>query len=134
MVIIIEYKFYYPGNEISHIIDETLKEYAQKNNNSPWNIEIKYNTQFFDKIKNKTKNLKTKHDPQKTSVPSNERYEYMQINNFMISIKGEIKKNVISTYMKCYNLPLLLWRKSFLNIANNRDYINNHCNRPLQKI
>ena len=51
----------------------------------------------------------------------------------MISIKGEIRKNVISTYIKCYNLPLL-WRKFFTNIANNRDYIIYHCNRPLQNI
>ena len=50
----------------------------------------------------------------------------------MISIKGEIRKNVRSTYMKCYNLPLL-WRKFFMNIANNRDYISNNCNRPHHK-
>ena len=31
--------------------------------------------------------------------------------------------------MKCGNIPLL-WRKFFLNIANNRDYIINYCNRP----
>ena len=31
--------------------------------------------------------------------------------------------------MKCNNIPLL-WRKFFLNIANNRDYVNNYCNRP----
>ena len=34
--------------------------------------------------------------------------------------------------MKCYNLPMF-WRKFFLNIANNRDYILHHCNRPLHK-
>ena len=54
------------------------------------------------------------------------------MNNFMISIKGEFRKNVISIYMKCYNLPLL-WRKFFMNNANNGDYIINHCNRPLHK-
>ena len=37
----------------------------------------------------------------------------------------------MNTYMKCYNLPLLL-RKFFFNIANHRDYIINHCNRPLK--
>ena len=50
----------------------------------------------------------------------------------MISMKGEFRKKVISTFMECYNLPLL-WRKFFMNIANNRDYIVNHCNRPLHK-
>ena len=105
-----------------------MKKYEE----SPWYIEYKYNTQFFDEIKNKTKNLTTKHNPRKTIVASNKRYEYMQINTFMISIKGEIRENVISTYMKCYNLPLL-WSKFFMNIANNREYVMNYCNRPLCK-
>ena len=34
--------------------------------------------------------------------------------------------------MKCDNFPLL-WRNFFLNIANNRDYIINYCNRPFVK-
>ena len=32
--------------------------------------------------------------------------------------------------MKCDNNPLL-WRKFLLKIANNRDYVNIYCNRPL---
>ena len=31
--------------------------------------------------------------------------------------------------MKGGNIPTL-WRKFFLNIVNNRDYISNYCNRP----
>ena len=50
----------------------------------------------------------------------------------MISLKGKIKKDVISTYMKCCNKPML-WRNIFLNIANNREYIINYCNKPLHK-
>ena len=50
----------------------------------------------------------------------------------MILIKGEIRKNVISTYMKCYNIPLL-WKKIFLIFANNIDYIIKYCNRPWNK-
>ena len=39
MDIIIEYKYYYPErNEISNIIDKTLKDYGQKYENSPWYI------------------------------------------------------------------------------------------------
>ena len=34
--------------------------------------------------------------------------------------------------MKCGNIPML-WRKVFLNIANNRDYIFKYCNRPFNK-
>ena len=94
-------------NETSHIIDKATSEYMEKYEESPWFIEYNYNTQFCDKIKNKTKNLTTKHNPRKTMVASNKRYEYMQMKTFMISLKGEIRKIVMSTYMKCYNLPLL---------------------------
>ena len=31
--------------------------------------------------------------------------------------------------MKCDKISLL-WRRFFLNIVNNRDYVNNYCNRP----
>ena len=31
--------------------------------------------------------------------------------------------------MQCGNIAML-WRKFFLNIMNNRDYIINYCNRP----
>ena len=66
MEFIVEYNFYNPErNEKSHVTDKTLKEYAQKNENSPWYLEFIYNTQFFDKVKCKTKNLSTKHDPKK---------------------------------------------------------------------
>ena len=34
--------------------------------------------------------------------------------------------------MKSNDIPLL-WRKLFLNIANNRDYVYNYCNRPFNK-
>ena len=54
----------------------------------------------------------------------------ININKFTITIEGDISENVIITYMKCGNIPLL-WRKFFLNIANNRDYVYNFCNRPL---
>ena len=74
-------------NKISHNLDKTLKEYKEKYGESAWYVELKYNTQFFDKIKNKTKNLTTRKNPQKTIIASNGRYEYMQINYFMISIK-----------------------------------------------
>ena len=83
MDIIFEYEEYYPErNKISHIIDKTLKEYAEKYEDSPWYIELKYNTQFFDKIKNKRENLSTKHNPRKTIIASNGRFEYRQMNNF----------------------------------------------------
>ena len=54
------------------------------------------------------------------------------MNKFIILIEGNIKKNVISTCMKSGNIPLL-WKKIFLNIANNGDYIIKYCNRPFKK-
>ena len=52
MDIIVEYKFYYPErNKISHIIDKTLKEYAQKYENSPWFLDCKNNIQFLIRLK-----------------------------------------------------------------------------------
>ena len=110
-----------------------MKEYAQKYENSLWYIESKYNLYFFDKNKNKTKNLSTRRGVNKTIVALNGRYEFSQINDFMILIKEENKKDVISTFLKCYNMPLL-GRKFFLNIANNSDYIIKYCNRPLNKL
>ena len=78
MNIVVEYKYYYPElNNMSYIIDKTLKEYKEKYGESAWYIELKYNTHFSDTIKNKTKNLTTRKNPQKTNIASNSRYEYM---------------------------------------------------------
>ena len=94
-------------------------------------MDYKDNIRFFDKVKNKTKNITTSHGPNRTIAASKGRYEYIQTNNFEIMIEGNIKKNVISTYMKCDNIPFL-WKKFFLIITNNRDYINKYCNRPFK--
>ena len=130
MNVIIEYNFINPKSvEIDNIINNTIKDYIKKYDNSFWKrIEYKYNIRFFDKIKNKMKNISSSHGPKRTIVASNGRYEYIEINVFKILIEGIIKKNVIDTYMKCYILPLL-WQKIFTKVANNRDSINNYCNR-----
>ena len=60
-------------------------------------------------------------------MASNGRYEYIEINKLIILIEGDIEKNVRSTYMKSDNIPFL-WRKFFLKIANDRDYIFIYCN------
>ena len=134
MNINIEYVFINPElNEIKNIISTTLKEYIKKYDNSYWKgLDYKYNIRFFDKIKNKIKNITTSHSPNRTIMASNGRYEYIEISKFTILIEGDIKKNVKSAYMKCYSIPLL-WRKFILKIANKRDYIINFCNRPFEK-
>ena len=134
MNIIIEYVFINPELDgIKNIKKDTIKEYLKKYDNSYWKrCEYKCIIQFFDKIKNKTKNITTNQGVKRTIIASNGRYDYIGINKSIILIEGDIKKNVIRTYMKSDNIPLL-WRKFFLNIANNRDYIINYCKRPFNK-
>ena len=80
--------------------------------------------------KNKTKTVISKCGKDKTIIPSNGRYEYIDINIFTFLIKKYLSKNVIDTYMKCGNVPNI-WTLFFLNIAYNRYYVYNFCNRPV---
>ena len=50
-----------------------------------------------------------------------------------MSIIGEskIEKHVINTYLKM-KIPIM-WRKFFKNIAENKDYIHNHCNNFFER-
>ena len=91
-------------------------------------LRLRLMSNFWIK-KNKTKTIRTK-GLKKSSIASQNRYELIKINKLLIIIEGTIRKNLKNTYMKCDYIPLL-WRKSFLNIATKRDYVNNYCNRPL---
>ena len=66
------------------------------------------------------------------TIASQNRYELIKINKILFMITGGIEKHLITTYMKCHNIPLL-WRKFFLNIANNRDFVNTYCNRQFSR-
>ena len=115
------------------IIHITIKVYIKIYGNSYWRrLDYIYNIRFFDKIKSKTKNITTKQSVKRAIIASIGRYEHIKINKFIILIEGDIRKNIISTHMKSGNIPML-WRKFFLNIANNRDYIINYCSRPFTK-
>ena len=94
MNIIIEFIFIKPElNEMKNNINKTIKEYIKKYDNGYWKrLEYKYNIRFLDKIKNKTKNIWTKCDPKRNIQASNQRYEFMEINIFIILIEGVIKK------------------------------------------
>ena len=62
-------------NNKNNTIRDSIKRYG----NSYWNrLDFKYNIQFFDKIKNKTKNITTRQGPNRTIVASNGRYEYIE--------------------------------------------------------
>ena len=67
----------------------------------------------------------------KTILASQARYDYIKIIKLIILIEGSFSKIVFNTYMKCNNIPLL-WRKFFLNIANNRVYVFEYCNRTFR--
>ena len=96
-------------------------------------IEVRCNIKFFDKMKNKTKNITIRHylvqyGKNETKIASRGRYAVIEPNKLIILLEGNIYRNVINTYMKC-NIPVL-WRIIFLIIANNREYKYNFCNRP----
>ena len=134
MNVIIEYIFINPElNKIQNVLNNTIKDYIKNYGNSYWErLQNIHNIRFFDKIKNKEKNITNKRGVNRTIIASNGRYEYIEIDKFIIMIEGDFKKNVITTYMKNGNVALL-WGKFFLNIMNNRDYIINYCNRPFNK-
>ena len=94
MNINIEYVFINPElDEIKNIKNKTIKDYIKKYGNSYWKrLDYKDNIQFFDKIKSKTKIITTNHGPNRTIVALNQRYEYIEINKFIILIEGDIKK------------------------------------------
>ena len=129
----IEYDYISPDrNSIYGILNNTILEFNRKYGEGYRKIECKCNIKYFDKIRNKTKNITTTGGVEKTIIASNGRYEYININKYTSIIEEGISINVINTYMKCGNIPIL-WIKLFLNIANNRHYVYNFCNRPLNK-
>ena len=126
---VVEYDFINPDrNRNFSFVTETMREHRKKYDFKK--VELKNNTKFFDKIKNKTKSVISKCGRVKTIKASNGRFEYFEINKVTIFIKGYLSKNVIDTYMKSGNVPKL-WTLFFLNIAKNRDYVYNVCNRPV---
>ena len=136
IIVYSEYIFINPKlNEIKDIITNTRLKYDRKNeDNCCDKIEIKCNIKFFDKFKNKTKIVTIKiyhlHGIKKTMIASQRRYELLQPNKLIILIEGIFSKNVINTYMKCNNIPILWIIFFFKKTANNGDYVYNFCKRP----
>ena len=89
----IEYNFINPElNEINNNINKTIKCHIIKYGKSYWKrFENKYNIRFLDK-KKKTKNITIKQGMKRTIIASNVRYEYIEKNEFIILIQGDIKK------------------------------------------
>ena len=139
MIVTSEYVFNNPKlDELTDFIKNTRLENDKKyGDNYCRKIEVRCNVKFFDKIKNKAENVTIKHchvhyGKNKTIIASQGRYEIIKPNKLIILIEGSIYKNVINTYMKCNNIPIL-WRKLFLKIANNKDYSYKFCNRQFNR-
>ena len=124
-------------NEITDIINNLRLEHDQNfRDNFCRKIDVKCNINFLDKIKNeKNTTINDYHvhrGIKKTITASQGRYDLIKQNEMIILIEGIVYKNVINTYMKCNNFPIL-WKKFFLNIANKREDVNKFCNRPFKR-
>ena len=133
MIVTSEIVFINPKlDEITDIIKNTQLEHDKKyGDNYCRKIGVRCNINFFDKIENKTKNFTIKHyhvhyGINKTVIASRGKHGLVKPNKLIILIEGNIYKNVINTYLKC-KIPIL-WRKFFLKIANNKDYVYYFCN------
>ena len=135
MIVTSEYVFRnFKIDEITQIIKNTQLEHNREyGDNYCRKIHIRCNNKFFDKIKNKTKNITIKnyhvhYGINKIKIASQGRYDLIKPNKLIILIEENFYRIVTNTSLK-YNNPIL-WRKIFLKISNNRDYIYNFCNIP----
>ena len=95
-------------DEIKSIINNTMKDYNEKYGYGYWRkLECLYNTRFFDKRKNKTKNITTKQGVKRTIKASKGTYENIEMKKFINLLERDIRKNFFRIYMKCGNIPLL---------------------------
>ena len=138
MKVFIEYTIYnIEIGEISNFAERVMREHNNKYGYISWyEVYEKTRIEFFDKLKNNTKNVwvegkRVTYCAGKRELASKGRYKMNKINKLIITLVGEIQKNVINTYMKL-RIPMF-WIHLFKNIANNREYVYNYCNRPPNK-
>ena len=89
IIVTIEFIFMNPIKiEINNILNNTILEHNKKyGDNYCRKIEFKYNIQFFDKIKNKTKIIATNRGINGTIIASEGRYEFIKLNTLSILIE-----------------------------------------------
>ena len=131
MIVTTDYVYLNPDMyETKDIIEKTRVENERKIGNNCEEYKVKFNVNFLDKLKNKTKNISTKIIRKSIIAPQN-RYELIEINKIKIIIRRKFcKKKVINTYKKCGNNPILL-EKNFLEYCKKKDYVNNYCKRSI---
>ena len=97
---------------------------------------MKNKIEFIDLINNKTKNINLigrnlMYKAHRTIVASKGRYKIIKRNKLSIIIESVIEKHVINTYLK---MPIpIMWKKISEKIAENRNYLYNHCNNRFYK-
>jgi len=99
-------------------------------------IYIEAEVEYIDKLLNKIKVVKINRAPvsyhiRKREIASKNRYVVHRINRVIMIIEKDIKKFVINTYMKMC-IPIM-WRKFFINISKNAEFLDNYCNNKQSK-
>ena len=123
--------------EIEGAVHQVKKHHEHKFGCNSWyEVYEKANIEFFDKLKNNTKNVwvegrRVAYCARRREIASKRRFGMIKANKLIITIVGEIRKNITNTCLKL-QIPML-WRHFFKHIANNRDYVYIFCNRPLYK-
>ena len=130
MIFTSEYVYNNPKlNEINNITKNTQLKYEQKDGYNYYRkVDVKCNVIFYDKIK-KTKNIIIERENifgevNKIMQSSKRVYKFIRALDLIIIIPGIIYENVENMYLRCDNIPIL-WKKFFLKIANDREFVSN---------
>ena len=117
--------------EITNIIRNTERNHCEKYGQNEIGIRVLNHVEFFDDrtIKTEIVNIgdySIIYRINRRIRASNKRYCVTKLNKLLITIETGIKKYVKNTYLKM-KIPMG-WRRFFLNITNNTQYIYNYCN------
>ena len=125
MIVIAEYIYYNLSiNEVPSTIEKFQREHFDKCGfNDKYLVSVIRHTEFDLKTKTK-KRLWSDYFLIRRGIKeltSNGRYKVNRVNELIVIIEGEINIFAINTYLKMK--IHIFWRKVFLHIAINRDYI-----------
>ena len=134
MIITSEYIYKNPSiDTIGDSVKTTIREHSEKYGyNDLYKTTQKGNIKFIDQTNKKTKNINVNsynlaQRGKNTIIASKGVYKFLKINRKKVILESDFKKHVINTLLKMQK-PIM-WRKFFKNIAENRDYIYNYCNK-----
>ena len=114
-------------DSINNNVETTIKEQGEKYGHDKFcKITMKGNIEIIGLINNKTRNITVNarnlmYKAHRTNIASKGKYKINNINEMRVILESATKKHVTSTYIKMQK-PLM-WRKFFINIADNRDYV-----------